>query len=103
MFAVIETGGKQYRVTENDVITVEKLAGEAGGTVAFDRVLMVRTGADVKVGAPLVAGALVKAEIVEQSRADKIIVFKKLRRKNYRRKHGHRQHQTVLRITAITA
>ena len=103
MFAVIETGGKQYRVAENDVIKVEKLDGEAGASVAFDRVLMVGAGAQVKIGAPHVSGASVSAEIVEQGRADKIIVFKKLRRKNYRRKRGHRQHQTTLRITAISA
>jgi large subunit ribosomal protein L21 len=103
MFAVIETGGKQYRVAKDDVITVERLPGEAGGSIAFERVLMVGQGAEVKVGQPVLAGARVTAEIVEQSRADKIIVFKKERRKNYRRKRGHRQHQTVLRITGIDA
>ncbi len=103
MFAVIETGGKQYRVAKDDVITVEKLPGEAGGAVDFERVLMVGEGAAVKVGAPTVAGAKVTAEIVEQSRAAKIIVFKKIRRKNHRRKNGHRQHQTVLRIVDIVA
>ncbi|MEX2649874.1 MAG: 50S ribosomal protein L21 [Alphaproteobacteria bacterium] len=103
MFAVIETGGKQYRVAKDDVIKVEKLPGEAGGSVAFDRVLMVGEGSAVKVGAPTVAGAKVTAEIVEQTRADKIIVFKKIRRKNHRRKNGHRQHQTVLRIVDIVA
>ena len=103
MFAVFETGGKQYRVAKDDVIAVEKLAGEAGASVAFERVLMVGEGAAVKVGQPVLDGARVTARIVEQTRADKIIVFKKKRRKNFRRKRGHRQHQTVLRITAIDA
>jgi large subunit ribosomal protein L21 len=97
MFAIIETGGKQYKVSANDVIRVEKLAGAAGDTVTFDKVLMV----DGKVGAPLIAGASVTATVVEQTRADKIIVFKKRRRQNSRRKNGHRQHLTVLRITGI--
>jgi len=97
MFAIIETGGKQYKVSANDVIRVEKLAGAAGDTVTFDKVLMV----DGKVGAPLLAGASVTATVVEQTRADKIIVFKKRRRQNSRRKNGHRQHLTVLRITGI--
>jgi large subunit ribosomal protein L21 len=101
MFAVIRTGGKQYRVAQNDLITVEKLAGEPGAVVEFGEVLMVGDGAEVATGAPLVAGAAVSATVVEQSRAAKIIVFKKKRRQNYRRKKGHRQHQTVLRITAI--
>jgi|SRR5215469_2853326 len=103
MFAVIRTGGKQYKVAEGDVIAVEKLAGEPGASIALDEVLMVGEGADAKAGAPLVAGASVSAELVEHRRADKIIVFKKKRRHNYRRKNGHRQHQTVLRITGISA
>jgi len=97
MFAIIETGGKQYKVSANDVIRVEKLAGAAGDTVTFDRVLMV----DGKVGAPLIAGASVTATVLEQARGDKIIVFKKRRRQNSRRKNGHRQHLTVIRITGI--
>jgi large subunit ribosomal protein L21 len=101
MFAVIRTGGKQYRVAPNDLVTVEKLAGEPGDAVEFDEVLMVGDGAEVATGTPLVAGAAVSAEVIEQSRAPKIIVFKKKRRHNYRRKRGHRQYQTVLRITAI--
>jgi len=101
MFAVIRTGGKQYKVAPDDVITVEKLGGEAGATIEFGEVLMVGDGASVSTGAPLVAGASVSATLVEQRRADKIIVFKKKRRQNYRRKNGHRQHQTVLRITEI--
>ena len=103
MFAVIRTGGKQYRVAKDDVIAVEKLAGEPGDAVEFGEVLMVGDGAEVAAGTPLVAGAAVTATVVEQSRADKIIVFKKKRRHNYRRKNGHRQHLTVLRITGIGA
>ena len=101
MFAVIRTGGKQYKVAKDDVITVEKLALEPGAVVELSEVLMVGDGAEVTAGAPLVAGAAVSATVVEQSRAAKIIVFKKKRRHNYRRKKGHRQHQTVLRITEI--
>jgi large subunit ribosomal protein L21 len=102
MFAVIRTGGKQYKVAPNDVIAVEKLAGEPGATLEFGDVLMVGgDGAEVSTGTPFVAGASVSAELVEQRRADKIIVFKKKRRHNYRRKNGHRQYQTVLRITEI--
>jgi large subunit ribosomal protein L21 len=102
MFAVIRTGGKQYRVAQDDVIAVEKLAGEPGAVVELAEVLMIGDGADVATGAPLLAGATVSATVVEQSRAAKIIVFKKKRRHNYRRKKGHRQYQTVLRITAIS-
>ena len=98
MFAVIKSGGKQYRVAKGDIITVEKLLGEPGEQVALDTVLML--GEDGKVptvGAPTVNKAQVFAEVVEQSRADKIIVFKKQRRQGYRRKKGHRQAQTILR------
>ena len=101
MFAVIRTGGKQYKVAKDDVISVEKLAGEPGGTIEFGEVLMIGAGSEVATGTPLLAGASVAATVVEQTRAPKIIVFKKQRRKNYRRKKGHRQHQTVLRITEI--
>ncbi len=101
MFAVIRTGGKQYRVAKNDVIAVEKLAGEPGEAVQFHEVLMIGDGAEVETGAPLLAGAAVSATVVEQTRAAKIIVFRKKRRHNYRRKKGHRQHQTVLRIEDI--
>jgi large subunit ribosomal protein L21 len=97
MFAVIKTGGKQYRVAKDDVILVEKLDGEAGSSVTLDQVLMVGD----KIGSPVVDGASVTATVVEQTRGDKIIVFKKKRRQNYRRKNGHRQHLTVLRITDI--
>ena len=103
MFAVIRTGGKQYKVAPNDVIAVEKLDGEPGATIELAEVLMVGDGAEVSTGTPLLSGALVSAELVEQRRADKIIVFKKKRRQNYRRKNGHRQYQTVLRITEIRA
>jgi len=103
MFAVIRTGGKQYRVAPGDVIRVERLEAEAGAKIALDQVLMVGEGADAKVGAPLVAGASVAAEVVAQDRSPKVIVFKKKRRKNYRRKAGHRQDITILRITGIDA
>ena len=99
MFAVIQTGGKQYKVANGDVIRVEKLAGEAGGSVVLDQVLMVGE----KIGAPLVAGAKVTAEVVAQARGPKLIVFKKRRRQSSRRKNGHRQDLTILRITDITA
>lgn len=103
MFAVIRTGGKQYRVAPDDVITVERLPGEPGATVALDAVLMLGEGAELTTGTPLVEGASVAATVVDQRRGDKIIVFKKKRRHNYRRKKGHRQHETVLRITEIRA
>tara|TARA_R110002094_G_scaffold139545_1_gene130657 strand:- start:781 stop:1143 length:363 start_codon:yes stop_codon:yes gene_type:complete len=104
MFAVIRTGGKQYRVAKDDVIKVEKLGGEAGDKVDLTDVLMVGgEGTDTKVGAPLISGASVKAEIVEQGRSRKITVFKKKRRHNYRRTAGHRQHETLLKITDIAA
>lgn len=101
MFAVIKTGGKQYRVAKDDVIAVEKLPAEAGASVELGEVLMLSDGGAVEIGAPLLKGAKVTAEVVEQTRGDKIIVFKKKRRKNYRRKKGHRQDLTVLKITAI--
>jgi large subunit ribosomal protein L21 len=100
MFAVIKTGGKQYRVAAEDKLKVEKLAGDAGDQVVFDNVLMV--GGDKPViGSPLVDGATVAAEIVEQGRNRKIIIFKKRRRKNSRRKNGHRQEFTLVKITDI--
>ncbi len=104
MFAVVKTGGKQYKVAENDIIIVEKLAAETGATVQLDDVLMIgETGKAAKTASADLSKAAVFAEVVDQSRADKIIVFKKKRRHNYRRKAGHRQHQTVLRITGISA
>lgn len=101
MFAVIKTGGKQYKVAANDLVRVEKLAGEAGDAITFENVLMVGAGADVTLGAPLVDGALVAGEVVEQFRDKKVIVFKKKRRQGYRRKNGHRQELTLVRITEI--
>ncbi len=99
MFAVIQTGGKQYKVAKDDVIRVEKLAGESGAEVVLDQVLMVGD----KIGAPLVSGAKVTAQVVAQARGEKLIIFKKRRRQNSRRKNGHRQDITILRITDITA
>lgn len=100
MYAVIRTGGKQYKVAANDVITVEKLPGDAGAVVQFDEVLMVGGGKSA-VGAPLVAGACVTATVLDQVKGDKVLVFKKRRRHNYRRKNGHRQFGTVVRIAGI--
>ena len=102
MYAVIRTGGKQYRVAKDDVISVEKLAGEPGSTIALSDVLMVGEGEEATTGTPLVAGAAVSATVVEHKRGEKVIIFKKKRRHNYRRKNGHRQAITVLRIDAIT-
>lgn len=102
MYAVIRTGGKQYRVSKDDVVTIEKVPGDAGAKIEFDQVLMVGSGAGVKIGAPVVSGAKVTAELVEQSRGPKLIAFKKRRRKNSRRKKGHRQDLSVVRITDIT-
>ncbi|WP_411818980.1 50S ribosomal protein L21 [Hyphococcus formosus] len=101
MYAVVKTGGKQYRVSKDDVLKVERLPGEAGDVITLDEILMLGNGGDVTVGAPTVDGAAVAAEILEQKRDKKIIVFKKRRRQNYRRKAGHRQHLTVLRVTEI--
>ena len=103
MYAVLKTGGKQYKVAVDDVIVVEKLAAEAGDSVDLDEVLMLGDGESSTVGRPLVSGARVTARVLEQKRSDKIIVFKKKRRKNYRRTRGHRQDVTVLRITDIHA
>ena len=103
MFAVIKTGGKQYRVSADDVLTIEKLEAEAGATIEFNEVLVVGEGADAKIGAPFVAGAVVKAEVVEHNRGRKVLSFKKRRRQNSKRIRGHRQHHTVVRITAISA
>ena len=102
MYAVIKTGGKQYRVANGDVIAVEKLAGEPGSTISLAPVLMLDDDKSSTVGTPIVEGAAVSAEVLEQTRGDKIIVFKKKRRKGYRRTIGHRQDITVLRITDVT-
>jgi large subunit ribosomal protein L21 len=101
MYAVIKTGGKQYRVRPGDVLVVEKLAGEPGEAVAFDQVLMVGEGDAVTIGAPVVEGASVSATLIETRKGDKIKIFKKIRRQGYRRTGGHRQIESVLRVTAI--
>ncbi len=100
MYAVIKTGGKQYRVSQGDILRVEKLIGNVGDTVKLDEVLLLG-GDSIKIGAPLVQGAQVEAKITAQGRGEKIIVFKFRRRKNYRRKTGHRQPVTTLHITSI--
>ena len=101
MYAVIRTGGKQYRVAPDDVIEVEKLSGEAGEIIQFCEVLMLGGEGAAQIGAPTVSGASVAAQVIEQKRGNKVLVFKKKRRKNYRRKKGHRQHLTAVRITEI--
>jgi large subunit ribosomal protein L21 len=105
MYAVIQTGGKQYRVEPGKTVVVEKLAGEAGAKVVFDQVLLVSSGdgGSVSVGAPTVAGAKVTGEIVEQTRGEKLVVFKFRRRKNYVRRNGHRQDVTVVKVNEINA
>lgn len=102
MFAVVRTGGKQYKVAQDDVLSIEKVAGEAGGKIELNEVLLIG-GETVKTGAPLVAGATVSAEIVEQGKGEKVIAFKKRRRKDTHRKRGHRQPFTKIKITAISA
>lgn len=101
MFAVIKTGGKQYRVQEGDIVAIEKLEAEVDSEVSFDEVLMAGEGDKVKVGAPTVKGASVTGKVVNQMRTRKILVFKKRRRQNSQRKNGHRQHMTVVEITKI--
>ena len=101
MYAVIKTGGKQYRVQPGDVIVVEKLDGEAGSNVSFDNVLMLGGDKGVTLGAPTIAGATVAATLVETRKGEKIKIFKKIRRQGYRRTNGHRQMESVLRITGI--
>jgi large subunit ribosomal protein L21 len=101
MYAVIKTGGKQYRVVKDDIIEVELLESAVGDSITIENVLMIGNEGSVKIGAPTVAGASVVATVYNQKKGDKIIVFKKKRRQNYRRKNGHRQNITVLKITAI--
>src|SRR5579885_3769720 len=101
MFAIIKTGGKQYRVAPGDQIVVERIAGDVGAQISLSEVLAIGGNDAPLIGTPLVAGAAVVARIVQQPRASKVIVFKKKRRKNYRRKRGHRQELTVLNIQAI--
>ena len=103
MFAVIKTGGKQYRVAENETITIAKLAGEPGSAVSFGEVLMFTSDAGTEIGAPNVAGVTVSGEVVAHTRGEKVIAFKKRRRQNSRRKRGHRQDFTIVRITGISA
>jgi large subunit ribosomal protein L21 len=103
MYAVIKTGGKQYRVSEGDRLRIESLDVEAGSEISFDQVLLVGSGETVKVGTPLVAGAVVKAVAELHGRGDKIIIIKFRRRKHYRKKQGHRQNYTLVKITGISA
>ena len=103
MFAVIRTGGKQYRVAAGDVLKVEKLEAEPGGSVTFTDVLAVGGDGNLTLGAPTIAGASVTATVLAQDRLDTVIIFKKRRRQNSRRKNGHRQHVTVLRVAEISA
>jgi large subunit ribosomal protein L21 len=103
MYAVIRTGGKQYKVAPQDVLQIEKIEGAAGDSVSFAEVLMVAGEGEPRIGSPLIDGALVSAEVVEQGRGPKIIIFKKKRRQNYRRKNGHRQELTTVRILGIEA
>jgi large subunit ribosomal protein L21 len=101
VYAIIQTGGKQYRVGLGDVLRVEKLLGEVGDTISLDKVLMVASETEVMVGQPVVAGAQVIGQILRQAKAKKILIFKKKRRKNYRRLRGHRQPYTALQIKEI--
>ena len=103
MFAVIKAQGKQFKVAQGDTLTIDRLAGDAGATVALGEVLMLIDGGSTKIGAPILSGAKVQAEIVSHSRGEKIKVFKKRRRKNFHRTRGHRQDLTTVKITAITA
>ncbi|MEK6680495.1 MAG: 50S ribosomal protein L21 [Nitrospirota bacterium] len=103
MYAVVETGGKQYKVSQGDVISVERLSGKAGEKVALEKILMINDGNKTVIGNPVVKSAKVVGEIVKEGRGEKIIVFKMKRRKNYRRTRGHRQTYTSLKITEITA
>lgn len=103
MYAIIETGGKQYKVAQGDVIFVEKLDVKEGDEVTFDKVLMAGEGADVKVGTPVVEGATVTAKVLKNGKAKKVLVFKMKRKKNERKKRGHRQPFTKIEITAVNA
>jgi len=103
MYAVIKTGGQQFRVAKGDKLSIQKLEAEAGKSITLDEVMMVNDGKTAKVGTPLVSGAKVTAKIVEQYRDEKVVIFKKKRRQNYRRTKGHRQHLTLIEITDIKA
>ncbi|EEI87133.1 ribosomal protein L21 [Anaerococcus lactolyticus ATCC 51172] len=102
MYAIIKTGGKQYKVSEGDLVRVEKLAYEVGETVDFDQVLLVSNNGDLKVGAPLVEGAKVTATVEDQNKDKKIVVYKYKPKKQYRKKHGHRQPYTLVKINSIS-
>ena len=101
-YAVIRTGGKQYRVSAGSVLTVEKLAGNPGDGVQFTEVLARGEGSSVEVGTPLLEGAAVSGVIVRQGRGDRILVYKKKRRKNFRKRRGHRQYETTVRVTQVS-
>ena len=101
MFAIVETGGRQEKVTEGAVVVVDRLAAETGAEVTFDKVLIVQSGDDVMIGTPYVAGALVTGVVLDQGRGKKIRVFKMKRRKQYRRTRGHRTHQTRVQVKSI--
>jgi len=101
MYAVVSTGGKQYRVEEGDVVRVEKISGDVGSSITFDKILIISDGDKVSIGAPTLEKAMVQGHILEQGKAKKIIVFKYKRRKRYRRKQGHRQTYTAVKIDSI--
>ena len=103
MYAVVKTGGKQYRVAKDDVLTIEKLDGEAGAVIELQEVLAMDDGKGLTIGTPMIDGARVAATVLEQKKSDKVLIFKKKRRKNYRRTKGHRQQVTVIRISDILA
>jgi large subunit ribosomal protein L21 len=103
MYAVIETGGKQYKVAPNQIVRIEKLDGESGSEVTFDKVLAYHDGKEIKVGQPLVDGAAVTATIVDTQKASKVMIFRYRRRKDYHRKRGHRQWQTIVKIKDLKA
>jgi large subunit ribosomal protein L21 len=103
MFAIVKTGGKQYRVEKDSILKIEKIEAESGSVIYLDTVLMVFDGVNATVGSPVVANAKVEATVLAQARAPKVIIFKKKRRHNYRRKKGHRQPMTVLKINSIIA
>ncbi len=103
MYAIIKTGGKQYRVQKDDILEVEKLDGKEGDTISLGEILMLGTDGKATIGTPTVSGASVTATVLGQKKTDKVIVFKKKRRQNYRRKNGHRQQVTVVKITGIKA
>ena len=103
MYAVIKTGGKQYRVVEGETLKIESVAGDVGGAIVLDKVLMVGSGDKVSVGKPLLSGATVKATIVSNGRHDKVTIFKMRRRKHYQKHQGHRQNYTEIRIDGISA